>query len=98
MQEKRYPKGYFIALGIIMGLPLGIPIGIILGIIAIGPLIGVALGLGAGVLFEKEYNPNPLQLSPEEQAHRKKIMMALGSIFLLEMLMFLALLMLTDSM
>ncbi|WP_406660149.1 hypothetical protein V7O66_09860 [Methanolobus sp. ZRKC3] len=91
MQNKRYPKGRFMGLGIAIGLPLGIPIGLLLGMIAIGPVIGVVIGLGIGTYMEKKHNPNPLPLAAEEEERRKKIMMALGAFFLLGVLAFVAL-------
>ncbi|KXS44590.1 MAG: hypothetical protein AWU59_406 [Methanolobus sp. T82-4] len=86
MQEKRYPKGHFMAVGIAIGLPLGIPIGLLLGMIAIGPAIGVALGVAIGTYLEKKYNPDPLPVSPEDESKRKKIILVLGVIFLLGVL------------
>nr|WP_321496771.1 hypothetical protein [uncultured Methanolobus sp.] len=96
MQEKRYPKGHFVAVGMVMGLPLGIPIGIVLGMIAIGPAIGLILGLGIGMYLEKKYNPEPLQMTPEEEAQRKKIILVLCGVFLLGIIAFAALLLMTN--
>lgn len=95
MQEKRYPNGHFIAIGMVIGLPLGIPIGIALEMIAFGPAIGLVLGLGTGLYLEKKYNPDPLTLTQEEKAQRKKIIMALSGIFLLGIIAFIALLIMT---
>ncbi|WP_292470063.1 hypothetical protein [Methanolobus sp.] len=95
MEEKRYPKGHFIAIGMLMGLPMGIPIGIVSGMIAIGPAIGIILGVGIGTYLEKKYNPNPLPMTPEEETQRKKVTLALGGIFLLGILMFIVLLMMS---
>lgn len=92
MQEKRYPKGHFIAIGVAAGLPLGIPIGIIMGTIAIGPVIGIALGLGSGIYLEKKYNPLPLTMPPEQETQRNRIMLALGAVFLMGIAMFVLLL------
>ncbi|WP_319508769.1 hypothetical protein [uncultured Methanolobus sp.] len=97
MQEKRYPKGHFIAVGMVIGIPLGIPIGLLLGMIAIGPAIGVAIGVGIGTYLEKKYNPNPLPMTVEEEKQRKKILLALGGIFLLGILAFIALIMMMNS-
>lgn len=92
MQEKRYPKGHFMARGMILGLPLGIPVGILIGMIAVGPAIGLALGAGIGAYLERKYNPDPLPMTPEEEAQRKKVLIALSGIFLLGIIMFVALL------
>ena len=85
------------AIGMVIGLPLGIPIGLLLGMIAIGPVIGVALGAGIGTYLEKKHNPNPLPLTPEEESRRKKIILALSGIFLLGVLAFVALVMMTGG-
>lgn len=90
MQNKRYPKGRFMGLGIAIGLPLGIPLGIISGMIALGPAIGLALGVGMGAYMEKKYNPDPLPLTAEEAERRKKLMLALGVFFLLGVMAFAA--------
>ncbi|WP_321429629.1 hypothetical protein [uncultured Methanolobus sp.] len=96
MQEKRYPKGHFMATGIAIGLPLGIPIGIALGILAFGPVIGIVLGIGLGIYMEKKYNPDPLILSPEEETQRRKDIILPGVIFLLGIIAFIALLLMTN--
>ena len=83
------------AMGMVIGLPLGIPIGIVIGMIAIGPAIGLALGTAIGTILEKRYNPEPLPLSQEQEAQRKKVILALGGIFLLGMIMFILLLLIT---
>jgi hypothetical protein len=96
MQEKRYPKGHFVAVGMIMGLPLGIPIGIAIGMFAIGPAIGIALGVGIGWYLEKKYNPEPLPLAPEDEDQRNKMLLVLGGVFLLGIVAFIALLLMTN--
>ncbi len=98
MQQRIYPKGHFIAIGMVIGLPLGIPMGILAGMVAIGPVIGIVLGLGIGTYLEKKYNPDPLPMGPEEETQRKKVILALGGIFLLGIIAFVALLMMTGGM
>ncbi len=83
-------------MGMIIGLPLGIPIGLLSGMISVGPAIGIALGAGIGLYLEKRYNPEPLKMTPEEEAQRKKILIALSSIFLLGIIAFIALLLMTN--
>jgi|GEM_PF-2639388 hypothetical protein len=94
MENKRYPKGRFMGLGIAIGLPLGIPLGIVMGTLAIGPAIGLAIGVTLGAIMEKKYNPYPLPLPPEEEERRKKLMLALGAFFLLGVMAFAAIYML----
>ncbi|MCQ6962514.1 DUF1269 domain-containing protein [Methanolobus chelungpuianus] len=93
MQEKRYPRGHFMAVGMAIGIPLGLPIGLLIDMIVIGPLIGVAIGAGIGAYMEKKYNPNPLPISVEDDRQRKKIILALAGFFLLGLLALIALLM-----
>ncbi|WP_406656217.1 hypothetical protein V7O62_10180 [Methanolobus sp. ZRKC2] len=95
MQEKRYPKGHFMSVGIVIGLPLGIPIGLLLGMIAIGPAIGVVLGVVVGAYLEKKYNPNPLPITPEDEKRRKKVILILSVIFLIGVLSFAAIIMMS---
>lgn len=83
MEEKRYPKGHFIGLGVAIGIPLGMPIGFALGNIALGPAIGAALGVPIGIVLEKKKNPNPRPLTPEEEIIKKRnitILLGLGLI------------------
>ena len=81
MEEKRYPKGHFVGLGIALGIPLGMPIGLALGNIGLGPMIGMILGIPIGIALEKKKNPNPRQLTKEEEKIRKRnlwIVLGLG--------------------
>lgn len=57
MQNKKYPKGYFIAIGIGFGILFGIPLAISLdnfGFIGIGIPIGLAIGLALEEQYKKE--------------------------------------------
>jgi hypothetical protein len=69
-QNKRYPKGYFVSLGIALGLPLGIPLWLTLknpGMMGAGIAIGVAIGTA----MESQYNKNPRSLTVQEKRNRK---------------------------
>lgn len=69
-EQKRYPKGHFVALGMAIGMPMGIPIWIATsnpGMIGIGLPIGVAIGMA----MEKQYNKNPRPLTAQEKRNRK---------------------------
>jgi hypothetical protein len=91
MQNKRYPKGYFLSIGIAIGVSLGVPIGLSLGMIVIGPMIGIAIGIGIGTYMEKKHNPNPLPISAEDEKKNEKAILALFGIFLIVLLVFVAL-------
>ncbi len=71
--EKQYPKGHFIGIGLAIGIPIGIPIGLALGNIALGPAIGLPIGLGLGVAMEKKYNKNPIELTEKEKIKKKRM-------------------------
>ena len=77
MKQKRYPEGHFIEWGVAIGLIIGIPVGLALGNIAWGPAIGIALGLSIGLSLEKQKNPNPRQLTKEEDHVMKGNMTAI---------------------
>jgi len=71
--EKQYPKGHFIGMGLAIGIPIGMPIGLALGNIALGPAIGLPIGLGLGIAMEKSYNKNPIELTEKEKTKKKKM-------------------------
>ncbi|MCK5233828.1 MAG: hypothetical protein KAJ91_03345 [Candidatus Aenigmarchaeota archaeon] len=90
MKQKRYPEGHFIEWGVALGLILGVPIGLALGNLAWGPAIGVILGISIGFSLEKQKNPNPRQLTKEEENVMKGNMTAIlysGTVIFLIVLM-----------
>lgn len=81
MEQKRYPEGHFIGLGIAIGISLGVPIGLALGNMILGPTIGFALGITIGIALERKNNPNPRPLTKEEKKNWKRsltILLGLG--------------------
>ena len=71
--EKQYPKGHFIGMGLAIGIPIGVPIGLALGNIALGPAIGLPIGLGLGAAMERKYNKNPIELTEKEKTKREEM-------------------------
>ncbi len=71
--EKQYPKGHFIGMGLAIGIPIGVPVGLALGNIALGPAIGLPIGLGLGAAMEKKYNKNPIELTEKERTRKKRM-------------------------
>ena len=70
MEQKRYPKGHFIGLGIALGTPIGIPLWLVTdnpGMIGTGIAIGVAIGAA----LEEKYNRNPRPPTTQEKKNRK---------------------------
>jgi hypothetical protein len=80
-QNKRYPKGHFIGLGMALGAPLGVPLWLATGnpgLIGAGIAIGLAIGAG----LESKYNKNPRPLTAEEKKNRK-LGAIIGVVFLI---------------
>lgn len=87
-EEKRYPKGHWLGIGIALGLPLGIPFGIAIGNLALGPALGLPIGVAIGTALEAKYNPNPRPHTPEEQKRVKLFTIAGTITFLLGVVAF----------
>jgi len=76
-EQKRYPEGHFMVVGVAIGISMGIPIGVALGNIAIGPSLGVPMGIIIGTVLEKKKNPNPIPLT-DKQIRSKRIGLIIG--------------------
>lgn len=87
--KERHPKGHFIGLGVAMGIPLGIPLGLALGNIALGPALGAGLGLVIGLVLERNKNPQPRELTPEE---RKTVRRNQMTVLIIGLILFVAVL------
>lgn len=75
MEEKKYPQGHFIGMGVAIGVPIGVVFGIILGNMAfIG--IGIPFGLSIGVALEEKYRKagRLIPKDPKTLAKEKKVM------------------------
>lgn len=86
--NQKYPKGHFIAQGLVIGIPIGIPIGLAIGNIALGPAIGVGIGIIIGKILEDKYEKEGKirHLTKEEKVRRKrnlKTALVVGSIVIL---------------
>ncbi len=82
--KKQHVKGHFIEMGLVIGMPLGIAIGLAIKNIAFGPLIGAFIGIVSGIILEKKFNQNPIELSEEAKAKKRKfylISLSVGLIF-----------------
>jgi hypothetical protein len=77
--DKIYPEGRWMGIGIGTGIGIGMPIGLILGVlmdnipvgIALGPAIGVGLGCGIGAGLEQKYKDQIRPKTPEEKRTAK---------------------------
>ena len=82
-KNKKYPEGYFIAIGIALGIPLGVPLAISLGnpgFIGIGIPIGLAIGLA---LEEKYKRQGRIRSLTENEKKKRKIGFILGIVSLI---------------
>jgi preprotein translocase subunit SecY len=69
--EKKYPKGYWMAVGISVGVAIGVALGPLFENIGIGIAIGVAIGSGIGASLEQKYKDNLRPLTEQEQKKQK---------------------------
>jgi hypothetical protein len=69
--EKKYPKGYWTAVGISIGVAIGVAMGPIFDNIGIGIAIGIAIGSGIGASLERKNKDNIRPLTEQEQKRQK---------------------------
>jgi len=77
--NKKYPKNYFIEVGIALGIPFGIILAILLdnpGFIGTGLPIGLAVGLAFEKKYKKEGKIRPLT---EDEKKKRKIALIRGT-------------------
>jgi len=75
--ERRYPKGYWMSIGISTGVGIGAALGIALENIGAGIAIGVALGAGIGASLDRK-NKDKLSPLTAQETKRHKWGVALG--------------------
>lgn len=89
-EQKTYPQGHWMSLGISIGMGFGIPFGLVLGQImgkmsvgiALGPAFGVTIGTAVGSYLEAKNKDNIRPLTAEEKKSRRPRVI-LGVIFLI---------------
>ena len=69
--EKKYPKGYWMAVGISVGVAIGVAMGPIFDNIGVGIAIGIAIGSGIGTSLERKNKDNIRPLTEQEQKRQK---------------------------
>jgi preprotein translocase subunit SecY len=69
--EKKYPKGYWMAVGISIGVAVGVALGPLFDNIGIGIAIGIAIGSGIGASLEQKNKDNIRPLTAQEQKRQK---------------------------
>ena len=69
--ERKYSKGYWMAVGISIGVAIGVALGPLFDNIGIGIAIGVAIGSGIGASLEQKNKDNIRPLTEQEQKRQK---------------------------
>jgi hypothetical protein len=69
--ERKYPKGYWMAVGISVGVAIGVAMGPLFDNIGVGIAIGIAIGSGIGALLEQKNKDNIRPLTEQEQKRQK---------------------------
>jgi F0F1-type ATP synthase assembly protein I len=68
----KYPRGFWMASGILIGIVIGIPVGILVKDFAIGACTGVSLGLAMGASLEFKNKRNAVPLIEKKGTRRKR--------------------------
>jgi hypothetical protein len=69
--DRKYPKGYWMAVGISVGVAIGVALGPLFENIGIGIAIGIAIGSGIGTSLEQKYKDNLRPLAEQENKRQK---------------------------
>jgi hypothetical protein len=69
--ERKYPKGYWMSIGIGIGVAIGVAMGPIFDNFGVGIGIGIALGSGIGASLERKNKDNIRPLTELEQKRQK---------------------------
>ncbi len=91
--QKKYPEGFFIAVGIAFGMLFGIPLAMSLGnygFVGAGIPIGLAIGMALEEKFKKKGRIRPL--TKKEKDQRKIAFMAGVALLALGLIVFVAML------
>lgn len=69
--ERKYPKGHWMAVGISIGVAIGVAMGPIFENFGVGIAIGIAIGSGIGVSLEQKNKDNIRPQTEQEQKRQK---------------------------
>ena len=69
--EKKYPKGYWMSVGLGLGIAIGVAMGPIFDNFGVGIGIGVAIGSGIGASLEQKNKDNICPLTEQENKRRR---------------------------
>jgi hypothetical protein len=70
--ERKYPKGYWMVVGISIGVAIGVAMGPLFENIGIGIAIGIAIGSGIGASLEQRNKDNIRPLTEQEKVRQKR--------------------------
>ena len=70
--ERKYPKGYWMSIGISIGVAIGVALGPLFENIGIGIAIGIAIGSGIGASLEQKNKDNIRPLTEQERVRQKR--------------------------
>lgn len=75
--ERKYPKGYWMSIGISVGVAIGVALGPIFDNIGVGIAIGIAIGSGIGASLEQK-NQNSIRPLTEQEQKRQTLGVVIG--------------------
>lgn len=70
--ERKYPKGYWMSIGIGIGVAIGVAMGPLFDNIGIGIAIGIAIGSGIGASLVQRNKDNIRPLTEQEKTRQKR--------------------------
>lgn len=69
--ERKHPKGYWMAIGISIGVAIGVAMGPLFDNIGVGIAVGIAIGSGIGASLEQKNKDNIRPFTEQEQKRQK---------------------------
>ena len=69
--ERQYPKGYWMSIGISIVVAIGVAMGPLFDNIGVGIAVGIAIGSGIGASLEQKNKDNIRPLTEQEQKRQK---------------------------
>jgi hypothetical protein len=72
VDREKYPRGYWMSVGISIGVAIGVAFGPIFDNIGVGIGIGIAIGTAIGASLEQKYKDSTRPLTELEQSRQKR--------------------------
>lgn len=70
--DHKYPKGYWMSIGISIGVAIGVALGPLFENIGVGIAVGIAIGSGIGTSLEQKHKDSIRPLTEQEQKRQKR--------------------------